>query len=92
MRAVCLYGFAAFCHVPPMKYVRHFLMLVVAVHLSESRSIDRNQVENIRLLLDQFLRQFGDLYTNHHNTQSIHSLQQVHAVFVILVLFEIIRP
>lgn len=60
-----------------MKYARHFLMLVVAVHLSESRSIDRNQVENIRLLLDQFLRQFSDLYTERHNTQSIHSLQHV---------------
>lgn len=79
LRAICLYGFSAFCHALPIKYARHFLMLVIAVHLSESRSLDRRQIDDIQILLDQFLRQFRDLYTNRHNTQSIHSLQHVAA-------------
>lgn len=54
-------------------------MLVIAVYLAESRSLDRAQLEDIQILLDRFLRQFCDLYTSRHNTQSIHSLQHVAA-------------
>lgn len=77
LRATCLFGFLAFCHVLPTKYARHYLMLVIALHLSESRSLDCKQVENIRILLDRFLRLFPALYTPRHNTQSVHSLQHI---------------
>ena len=62
-----------------MKYARHFLMLVVAINLSESRSLDRTQVDDIRILLDKFLRLFPDLYTPRQNTQAVHSLQHIAA-------------
>jgi hypothetical protein len=52
-------------------------MLVIAIHLSESRSLERSQVENIRILLDLFLRSFPVLYTSRQNTQSVHSLHHV---------------
>ena len=77
LRAICLYGFPAFCLAVPMKYARHFLTLVIAVHLSESRSLDYNQVDDIAILLDTFLRQFPDFYTARHNTQAVHSLQHI---------------
>lgn len=77
LRAICLYGFPAFCRALPTKYARHFLLLVIAVHLSESRSLDRDQVDDIATLCDAFLRQFPDLYTARNNTQAVHSLQHI---------------
>ena len=79
LRAICLFGFPAFCIALPIKYGRHFLMLVTATHLSESRFLDRAHVDDIRLLLDQFLRLFPVLYSPRHNTQSVHSLHHVAA-------------
>lgn len=77
IRSICLFGFPAICLALPMKYARHFLMLVIAVHLAESRSIDRNQLIDIESLLDEFLREYPNLYTIRHNTQVVHSLQHV---------------
>jgi|EBPBio282013_DNA_FD.fasta_scaffold05108_7 hypothetical protein len=60
-----------------MKYARHFLLLLVAVHQSESRTIDRKHILEIEYLFDQFLREFPTLYTIRQNTQVVHSLQHV---------------
>ena len=79
LRSVLLFGFSAFCALLPLRYARHFLMFVVPVHIAESRSIRRDQIENVRLMLDRFLRLFPTLYSMRHNTQAVHSLHHVAA-------------
>lgn len=76
-RAILLFGFSGFCSVLPIKYARHFLLVVVGVHIAESRRIHRVQIEDIRRLLIRFLQLFPILYTSRNNTQSIHSLYHV---------------
>ncbi|CAF2087983.1 unnamed protein product, partial [Rotaria magnacalcarata] len=49
-RSVLLFGFSAFCSALPLKYARHFLLLVVAMHIAESRSIQRVQIKDISLI------------------------------------------
>ena len=63
LRSVLLFGFSAFCALLPLKYARHFLMFVVPVHIAESRSIRRDQIENVRLMLDRFLQLSPTLYS-----------------------------
>ncbi|CAF3413639.1 unnamed protein product [Rotaria sp. Silwood2] len=76
-RNILLFGFSAFGAALPLKYARHFFLLVVAMHIAESRHIQRTQVEDIRLLLNRFLQLFPTLYTPRHNSQSVHSLYHV---------------
>jgi hypothetical protein len=76
-RAILLFGFSGFCSVLPLKYAKHLLLLVVAVHIAESRRIHHIQIEDIHLLLNRFLQLFPVLYTARNNTQSVHSLQHV---------------
>lgn len=45
-----------FCHTLPMKYARHFLILIIAVHLSESRSVDRISMPGF--FVDSVLRRY----------------------------------
>ncbi|CAF3619678.1 unnamed protein product [Rotaria socialis] len=78
-RSILLFGFSAFCIVLPLKYARHFLMLVVGVHIAESRTIRRTQIEDIRLILNRFLQQFPILYSPRNNSQSVHSIHHVAA-------------
>ena len=78
-RSLLLFGFAAFKSSLPTKYYNHFLLLVVATHLVESRSIDQQQVQLIQVLYERFLRLFPALYTERHNVQSVHSIQHFSA-------------
>ncbi|CAF3728993.1 unnamed protein product [Rotaria socialis] len=78
-RGILLFGFPAFCSVLPLQYARHLLLLVVGVHIAESRQIRRIQIEDIRLLFHRFLKLFPVLYTPRHNSQSVHSLHHVAA-------------
>lgn len=54
-------------------------MFVVAIHIAESRSIRRTQIENVRLILNRFLELFPSLYTPRHNSQAVHSMHHVAA-------------
>ena len=76
-RATLLFGFSVFCAFLPIKYARHLLLLVVAIHIAECRRINHTQIDDIRLLLHRFLQLFPILYASRHNTQSIHSLDHV---------------
>ncbi|CAF1397355.1 unnamed protein product [Rotaria magnacalcarata] len=78
-RSILLFGFPIFCSVLPLRYARHLLLLVVGVHIAESRRIHRTQIEEIRLLFHRFLKLFPILYTKRHNSQSVHSLHHVAA-------------
>ena len=73
-RSLLLFGFLAFKSSLSTKYYNHFLLLVIATHLVESRSIDQQQVELIRILYERFLRLFPVLYTPRHNVQCVHSI------------------
>lgn len=44
LRAILLFGFSGFCGVLPIKYAQHFLLLVTAVHIAESRHIHHTQI------------------------------------------------
>jgi hypothetical protein len=79
LRSILLFGFVAFKSSLSTKYYNHFLLLVVATHLVESRSINREQVELIRIIYERFLRLFPVLYTPRHNVQCVHSLHHFSA-------------
>ena len=70
-RASLVFLFNGFLQLQLEQYTLHIS------YASESRSLNRGHVEDIQILLDRFLRQFCDLYTNHHNTQAVHGLQHV---------------
>ncbi|CAF1661149.1 unnamed protein product [Rotaria magnacalcarata] len=76
-RSVLLFGFSAFCSALPLKYARHFLLLVVAMHTAESRSIQREQIKDISLMLNRFLQLFPILYSPRQNSQAVHSLHHI---------------
>ena len=78
-RSLLLFGFAAFKSVLSTKYYNHFLLLVFATHLVESRSINQEEVELIQILYERFLRIFPVLYTSRHNVQCVHSLHHFSA-------------
>lgn len=77
LRAILLYGFSGFCGVLPLEYARHFLLLVIGMHIAESRRIEIEQVNDIRVLLDRFLHLFPTLYSPRQNSQTVHSLNHV---------------
>lgn len=66
-----------FCASMKLNYARHFMMLVMGLHLVECHTIPRKDIDSIRMLFDGFLRRFPELYTPRHNTQSVHSLNHV---------------
>ncbi|CAF3904140.1 unnamed protein product [Rotaria sp. Silwood1] len=79
LRSILLFGFPALCFVLPLRYARHFLLLVVGMHIAESRCIHRTQLEDIRVLFHRFLKLFPILYTPRFNSQSVHSLHHIAA-------------
>jgi hypothetical protein len=79
LRAICLFGFPAFCTVLPLAYARHFLLLVIAMHIAESQLISASDILKMGLLFERFLRLYPSLYTERHNTQAVHSLQHIAA-------------
>ncbi|CAF4224825.1 unnamed protein product, partial [Rotaria sp. Silwood2] len=58
----------------PNKYCRHFLLLVIAAHLCESKTITSEQLSQIKLLTSQFIYQFPLLYGDRQNVISVHSI------------------
>ncbi|CAF4170049.1 unnamed protein product, partial [Rotaria magnacalcarata] len=56
LRSVLLFGFSSFSFLP-RKYYRHFVLLVIAAHLCESRSISPDQLSYIRQLTTEFVYQ-----------------------------------
>ena len=58
----------------PKKYCRHFLLLVIATHLCESKTITSEQLLQIKILTSQFVYQFPLLYGDRQNVISVHSI------------------
>ncbi|CAF1976426.1 unnamed protein product [Rotaria magnacalcarata] len=71
LRSVLLFGFSSFSFLP-RKYYRHFVLLVIAAHLCESRSISPDQLSYIRQLTTEFVYQFPLLYGDRQNVMCIH--------------------
>lgn len=74
---VLLFGFAIFKNVLIDKYYKHFLKLVLAVHLAENRALTVAMVNDVEILLDEFLCDFPKFYTPRHNQQVVHSLDHI---------------
>jgi hypothetical protein len=74
LRCILLFGFTPICLYLPMKYRRHFLSLVMAAHLCESKSISSHQIEHIKHLTNNFILQFPLLYGDRQNVISIHTI------------------
>ncbi|CAF4868677.1 unnamed protein product [Rotaria sp. Silwood1] len=74
LRCVLLFGFSSFCMYLPKKYCRHFLLLVIAAHLCESKAITSEQLSQIKILTSQFIYQFPLLYGDRQNVMSVHSI------------------
>jgi hypothetical protein len=51
LRAIFLFGFPAFCTVLPLAYARHFLLLVIEMHIAESKFISASDIPKVRLLI-----------------------------------------
>ena len=76
LRSVLLFGFSSF-FLLPKKYYRHFLLLVIAAHLSESRNINSDQLLQIKALTTEFVYQFPPLYGDRQNVMCIHMIMHL---------------
>jgi hypothetical protein len=54
-RLVLLFGAAAFRRCLGSVYYKHYLLLVCALHLAESRSIEQSDIDDIRFLLGKII-------------------------------------
>jgi hypothetical protein len=61
----------------PKKYCRHFLLLVIAAHLCESKIITCDQIIQIKHLTNEFIYQFPLLYGDRQNVISIHTIMHL---------------
>ena len=63
LRMILLFGFVIFKNILKSKYYDHFLKLVVAIHFSEYRAVTVNMMNNVKILLHEFLIEYPKLYT-----------------------------
>ncbi|CAF4468092.1 unnamed protein product, partial [Didymodactylos carnosus] len=73
-RCILLFGFIILKRFLKKEYYEHLLLLVVASHLAEGRELHHSQIQDIELLIKQFLDLFPYLYSNRHIVQNVHSL------------------
>lgn len=74
LRSLLLFGFSIFEDILQQRYYSHFLLLVLIMHMAESRCFDLNCSEGLRHLCTQFVVVFPQLYSIRHNVQVIHSV------------------
>ena len=77
LRSLLLFGFSIFEDILRRRYYSHFLLLVLVMHLSESRCLDQHCVDDLRHLCTSFVSTFPRLYSTRHNVQVIHSLLHI---------------
>lgn len=77
LRSLLLFGFFVFEGILRRRYYSHLLLLVLIMHLSESRCLDKNCVEDLRHLCTSFVSTFPRIYSTRHNVQVIHSLVHI---------------
>ncbi|CAF5202325.1 unnamed protein product, partial [Rotaria magnacalcarata] len=68
-RLVLLFGYSIFESILKPECYSHLLLLVLAVHHAESRSLTHDMVDVVEKLCLSFLYQFPKLYTSQHNVQ-----------------------
>ncbi|CAF0787647.1 unnamed protein product [Didymodactylos carnosus] len=73
-RCILLFGFIILKRFLKKEYYEHLLLLVVASYLAEGRELHHSQIQDIELLIKQFLDLFPYLYSNRHIVQNVHSL------------------
>ncbi|CAF1241937.1 unnamed protein product [Didymodactylos carnosus] len=78
-RLILSFGLPAFRLPMKIKYYHYFQLLVIAMQLAESRSIEPSTIPDIDDLLTKFLQQFPLLHTKRHNVQSVHSIEHIGA-------------
>lgn len=74
LRCILLFGFTPICRYLPKKYSRHFLSLVMAAHLCESKMSSPHQIEHMKRLTNEFIFQFPLLYGDRQNVISVHTI------------------
>lgn len=77
LRSLLLFGFSIFEGILQRPYYSHLLLLVLVMHLSESRSLDQHCVEDLHHLCTSFVSTFPRIYSARHNVQVIHSLVHI---------------
>lgn len=77
LRALLLFAYSIFEDVLDREYYSHFLLLVLIMHLSESRALHKEWLDNLQHLCTQFVLIFSRLYSARHNVQVVHSIVHV---------------
>ena len=77
LRSLLLFAYSIFEDVLGRRYYAHFLLLVLIMHLSESRALHKDLLNNLQNLCTQFVTMFPVLYSARHNVQVIHSIVHV---------------
>ena len=77
LRSLLLFGYSIFHNILAYRYYVHFLLLVHIMHISESRSIDNESLENLRHLCMEYVLMFPRLYGTRHNVQVVHSIVHI---------------
>lgn len=58
----------------PQDYYDHVKLLAFAAHIGEGYEIEKKDIETMRLLLNEHVRNFHGLYGERHCVNNIHSL------------------
>lgn len=74
LRCLLLFSFPILSMYLPAKYSRHFLLLVMAAHLCESKNFSMDQISHIKSLTNEFIFEFPLLYGDRQNVISIHTV------------------
>lgn len=77
LRSLLLFAYPIFEDVLSLHYYSQFLLLVLIMHLSESRALHRDWLDNLSHLCTQFVLMFPRLYSGRHNVQVVHSIVHV---------------
>ena len=77
LRSLLLFGYSIFDGVLGHRYYSHFLLLVLIMHISESRSIHNEWLGNLQQLCTEFVLVFPRLYSIRHNVQVVHSIVHI---------------
>lgn len=74
LRSLLLFGYSIFDGILQQRYYSHFLLLVLIMHISESRRIQKGWLDNLQHLCTDFVLTFPRLYSARHNVQVVHSV------------------
>ncbi|CAF4480018.1 unnamed protein product, partial [Didymodactylos carnosus] len=77
-KAIVHFGFSIFHNILKLKYYNNFLKFVYAMNIANGDKMINDDVQSIKILMNDFVNEYQNLYIIRHCNSNIHSMQHVY--------------